>query len=142
MSSRIIPTMRYKDVPAAIEFLCNALGFERSLVVPGEQEGEGATAQLVFKSGTATDMIMLGTLRDEEFVSVVKIPKDIGGANTQSAYIIVDEIDAHYEHARANGAEIVNDIRDQHYGGRGYTCRDPEGYIWNFGSYDPWKADH
>ena len=26
-------------------------------------------------------------------------------------------------------------------GGRVYTCRDPEGHIWSFGTYDPWRAD-
>jgi 2-hydroxy-3-oxopropionate reductase len=24
------------------------------------------------------------------------------------------------------------------YRGRGYWCRDPEGHLWNFGTYDPW----
>jgi uncharacterized glyoxalase superfamily protein PhnB len=33
------------------------------------------------------------------------------------------------------------DIKDEDYGGRGYNCRDPEGYLWSFGSYDPW-AEH
>jgi len=41
----------------------------------------------------------------------------------------------------AAGARIVIDIADQPYGGRGYACRDLEGYLWWFGSYDPW-ADH
>ncbi len=40
--------------------------------------------------------------------------------------------------AKAAGAKIVIDIKDEDYGGRGYTCRDPEGHIWNFGTYDPW----
>lgn len=40
--------------------------------------------------------------------------------------------------AIAAGAEIVLDIKDEDYGGRGYSCQDPEGYIWNFGSYNPW----
>ncbi len=40
---------------------------------------------------------------------------------------------------QAAGAEIILDIKDEDYGGRGYTCRDPEGHVWNFGSYDPWK---
>jgi uncharacterized glyoxalase superfamily protein PhnB len=53
-----------------------------------------------------------------------------------------DEVDEHYARAKAAGAEIVYDIRDEDHGGRAYSCRDPEGYIWHFGSYDPWKADH
>lgn len=46
--------------------------------------------------------------------------------------------DAHYAVAKAAGAEMVLDIQDQDYGGRGYTCRDLEGYVWSFGDYDPW----
>ena len=26
----------------------------------------------------------------------------------------------------------------QDYGGRDYTCKDPEGNVWTFGTYDPW----
>jgi uncharacterized glyoxalase superfamily protein PhnB len=33
----------------------------------------------------------------------------------------------------------VLDIKTQDYGGRDYTCRDPEGHIWSFGTYDPWQ---
>jgi uncharacterized glyoxalase superfamily protein PhnB len=47
--------------------------------------------------------------------------------------------DAHYAGAKAAGAEMVLDIQDQDYGGRGYTCRDLEGYLWSFGDYDPWR---
>jgi uncharacterized glyoxalase superfamily protein PhnB len=35
---------------------------------------------------------------------------------------------------------MILDIVDQDYGGRGYTCRDPEGYVWSFGTYDPWNS--
>jgi uncharacterized glyoxalase superfamily protein PhnB len=54
----------------------------------------------------------------------------------------VDDADAHYARAAAAGAEIVLDIVDEDYGGRGYSCRDPEGHLWNFGTYDPWARDH
>ena len=69
-----------------------------------------------------------------------KPPIDVGGVGTQSPYIIVEDVDAHYARAVAAGAEIVMDIKDEDYGGRGYSCRDPEGHVWNFGSYDPWAA--
>lgn len=29
--------------------------------------------------------------------------------------------------------------KDEDYGGRGYSCRDPEVNLWNFGSYNPWE---
>ena len=131
--SVIIPTMRYKDAPAAIEWLCNAFGFEKHLVVTGDNETI-AHAQLNF--GNA--MIMLGSENDNEYDKFVKIPKDLNGINKQTLYIIVEVIYDHYYSAISAGAKRVLVIRDEDYGGRGYSCQDPEGYIWNFGSYNPW----
>ena len=85
-------------------------------------------------------MIMLGSVRDDELGPKYAAPNRVG-ANTQSAYVVVEEIDAHYRRAKSAGAEIVMDIVDQDYGGRSYSVRDPEGHIWHVGSYDPW-ADH
>jgi uncharacterized glyoxalase superfamily protein PhnB len=136
-TSTVIPTMRYHDAPAAIEWLCRAFGFEKQLVVPGE-EGGIAHAQLTFGNG----MIMLGSVNDNEFGRLVKSPRDLGGIGSQSPYVIVDDADAHYARAAAAGAEIVLDIVDEDYGGRGYSCRDPGGHLWNFGTYDPWARDH
>ena len=136
-TATIIPTLRYRDAAAAIEFLCNAFGFEKLLVVPGEN-GTIAHAQLTYGNG----MIMLGSSRDDEFGKLQKPPGDVGGVGTQSAYIIVADADAHYRQAVNSGAEIVVDIADQDHGGRMYSCRDPEGHLWNFGTYDPWLGAH
>ena len=68
--SVIIPTIRYKDASAAIEWLCNVFGFEKHLVVPGENETI-AHAQLNF--GNA--MIMLGSENDNEYGKFVKDTK-------------------------------------------------------------------
>ena len=130
----IIPTLRYRDAAAAIEWLCRAFGFERRLVVPGEH-GRIEHAQLVLGNG----MIMLGTQRDDEFGKLQKTPAEIGGVGTQSPYIIVADADAHHARAVAAGAKVVYALKDEDYGGRGYSCRDPEGHLWSFGTYDPWK---
>ena len=53
--------------------------------------------------------------------------------------MVVEEIDNHYQRAKKEGAEIVLDIKDEEYGGRGYTCKDIEGHLWSFGSYNPWE---
>ncbi len=58
----MIPAIRYRDAVAAIDWLCEAFGFERHLVVPGEG-GAIAHAQLAFGNG----MVMLGSARDDEF---------------------------------------------------------------------------
>jgi uncharacterized glyoxalase superfamily protein PhnB len=131
--STIVPAMRYRDAPAAIAWLCDAFGFTRHLVVPGP-EGTIAHAQLTLGSG----MIMLGSVADTPYGKNMRQPDEIGGAETQTAYVVVADVDAHYARAKAAGAEIVIDIKDEDYGGRGYTCRDLEGHIWSFGSYDPW----
>lgn len=131
--SRIVPGMRYRDPVAAIEWLCRCLGFERKLVVEGEG-GAIEHAQLVL----GPCMIMLGGHRDDAYGRLMRTPREVGG-NTQAAYLVVPDVDAHYQRARAAGAEIVFDIEGKPYGGRGYTCRDPEGHLWNFGDHDPWR---
>ena len=81
-----------------------------------------------------------GSARASEFDNLQKPPSALGGAVSQSPYIIVDDADRHYARAVEAGAEIVIEIKDEDYGGRGYSCRDPEGHVWNFGSYDPWVS--
>ena len=135
MTPTIVPGFRYQDAPAAIEWLCRIFGFERNLVVPGEN-GAIDHAQLTLGNG----MIMLGSARDDEYGKHFASPHQIDGAVTQSIYVIVPAIDEHYQRTRARGAEIVSELAEQHYGGKLYTCRDLEGYLWNFGSYDPWAA--
>jgi uncharacterized glyoxalase superfamily protein PhnB len=83
---------------------------------------------------------MLGSVSaaESEWGRFTKQPDEIGGAETQSAYLIVSDADAVYAKAKAAGAEILLEIKDEDYGGRGFTCRDLEGHIWNFGTYDPW----
>ena len=70
--TRVVPTMRYDDAVAAIDWLCNAFGFERHLVVEGEAGGI-AHAQLVFGNG----MIMLGSTRDDDFGRLQKPPRAV-----------------------------------------------------------------
>jgi uncharacterized glyoxalase superfamily protein PhnB len=59
---------------------------------------------------------------------------------TRSEYLVVPDADVVYKRVKESGAEIVLEIRDQSYGGRDFTCRDPEGRVWSVGTYDPWKA--
>ena len=136
MSSSVIPSFRYDDAPGMIDFLCDAFGFERSLVVP-DGDGGIAHAQLTLGGG----MIMLGSAREDDFGALVVTAK-AAGAITGSAYVVVADVDAHCARARAAGAEIVMAPADQDYGGRLYAARDPEGQLWSFGSYDPWAGDH
>ena len=128
----VVPCMRYRDAPAAIEWLCDTFGFEPQLVVPNE-DGTIAHAQLSF----GNSMIMLGSVFDTEFGRLMKQPAETGHFVTQSTYLVVNNADLVYGRALEAGAKILLDIKDEDYGGRGFTCRDPEGHVWSIGTYDP-----
>ena len=134
MPSTVIPSLRYKDAPAAIEWLCRAFGFEKSSVYPNP-DGTIAHAQLTLGDG----MIMLGSVADNEHGKLMRQPSEIGGGNTHGIYLVVADCDAVYRQAKAAGGVMVMDIEDKEYGGRGFTCQDSEGYLWSVGNYDPWK---
>src|SRR3954452_21955965 len=124
--SMIIPTFHYDDAHAAIEFLEKAFGFERHAVY----EGDGGVVEHAQVKG-AGGWLMLGSSRPDS-------PYDIG---RQSVYVVIDgDVDAHCERARAAGAEVFREPEDQDYGGRDYSCRDPEGNIWSFVTYAPQKV--
>ena len=128
----VIPCMRYRDAPAAIEWLCDTFGFEKQLVVPNE-DGTIAHAQLAF----GNSMIMLGSVFDTEFGRLMRQPAEIGNFVTQSSYLVVNNADLVYGRVLEAGGKILLDIKDEDYGGRGFTCSDPEGHIWSIGTYDP-----
>ena len=130
----VIPVMRYRNLPAAIDWLCTALGFSRHHIVTG---GNGAILFAQLTLGNA--MIMVGPVRHSAFDKFLRQPDEIGGAETQVCYFFVADAHAHCARARAAGAEIIFDIEGKANGGRSYSCRDPEGHLWNFGTYDPWR---
>lgn len=131
----VIPGMNYRNAPEAIEWLCQVFGFEKHAVYPGP-ENTIAHAELTLGAG----MIMLGSLHKAASQPFMKHPDEIGGFETRSVYLAVGDADAVFARAKAAGAEILLDIEDKPYGGRGFTCRDPGGHIWGVGTYDPWQA--
>jgi uncharacterized glyoxalase superfamily protein PhnB len=71
---------------------------------------------------------MLGTVKDDGYA------RQVGQG---SIYMAVDDTEAHYQRARAAGAEIITELHDTDYGSRDYAARDPEGNVWSFGTYRP-----
>lgn len=136
--SGLISCLGYKDADAAVGWLCRAFGFKEHAVYR-DDAGKVVHAQLIFGNG----MIMLGPDQGGEFGRMVMtLPERAGGRCTQTLYVIVDDVDAHHARAAAAGAETIIAPRDESYGGRSYSVRDPEGHAWSFGSYDPWaKAE-
>lgn len=123
------PFLRYADARAAVEWLCDAFGFERHAVFDAP-DGTVEHAELRLGSG----VLMLGQSKDDALG--LRTPRELG-AVTGGVYAYVADADAHHARALAAGAEIVLPLRETSYGSREYTCRDPEGNLWSFGTYRP-----
>lgn len=135
MRSTIMPTSRYRDAAAAIDWLCQVLGFERHAVYPGP-DGTVAHAALTLGGG----MLMLGSCKDDAYGKGFKPPDEVGNVETRSAYIVVEDADAAYARAVAAGSTIVRKLTTTDYGSHEFTVKDPEGHSWSVGTYDPWAA--
>lgn len=121
---RVIPYLYYKDSAAALDFLTSAFGFTEKVRM-ADENGRVTHAEIAFGDG----VVMFGTPGDE-----YKSPKERGGA-THLVYVYVDDVDAHFEHAKAAGASIVRAPEDQFYGDRSYVVTDPEGHEWSFATH-------
>lgn len=134
-ASSIIPTLRYKDAAAAIEWLCNVLGCSRHAVYAGA-EGRIEHAELVLCNG----MIMLGSAREDEYGRGFKSPEELGGVETRSTYVMTADVDVVWARAQTAGAKVVRAMQETSYGSREFTIKDPEGNSWSVGTYDPWTS--
>ncbi len=120
----VMPYLLYEDSDAALTFLVKAFGFTEKVRMT-DDSGRVDHAEVQLKDG----VIMLGTPPGD-----YKSPAKLGG-KTQSVYVYVDDVDAHYERAKRAGAKIVREPQDQFYGDRNYGVEDPEGHEWYFGTH-------
>lgn len=123
--SAFTPSANYRDPRAALDWLERAFGFERAMVISNDQ-GQVEHAEMRFQG---RGYVMIGG----EWADFVASPASTGGRNTQRIHVMLaDGLDAHCEHARAAGAEILREPEDQFYGDRTYMARDLEGHVWTF----------
>lgn len=135
-ATSIIPCLTYKKPEKAIEWLEEAFGFKAHEVY--RENGKVIHAEL--KLGNT--MIMLGEHNGPgPYKKLIIHPNDTEGRSTQSPYVIINNVREHYENAVKKGAKIALDFKVQEYGGESYSCNDPEGHLWNFGSYDPFAEE-
>ncbi|MCY4617362.1 MAG: VOC family protein [Chloroflexi bacterium] len=122
-TQRILPYLNYADPKPVIEFLINAFGFEQGLLLD-MPDGSVGHCELQMNGET----LMLSSEFPEGGLSS---PKSLGGVHV-TVLVYVDDVDAHFEHAKAAGAQIVEEPTDQFYGDRTYRALDPEGVGWEF----------
>ncbi|HKX74638.1 MAG TPA: VOC family protein [Acidimicrobiia bacterium] len=127
----IVPMLAYADAQSAIDFLCRAFGFKETMRMDGDN-GTIAHAELALDGATVS---LASVWRDGGFST----PAELGGNHSQ-IWCEVDDIDAHFEHARAAGAIVVGPPADQEYGYRTYRAVDPEGHRWYFAAPRPDRA--
>lgn len=126
--SDIYTSLTYQDAPAAIEWLCNAFGFTKRLVVPGPDDTV-LHSELTYGTG----IIMVSSARLGEHR---RSPLTFSGVHAALS-VCVEDPDAHYEVAKSAGARILSELKDEEYGSRGYMAKDLEGHHWCFANYRP-----
>ena len=120
MTQRVTPYLLYEDGEAAIEFASRAFGFRE---VDRQIGGAGGLhAELETPGG---GRIYLG-----QPPSGFENPGKVG--RTSMNYVIVDDVDGHFEQAKAAGARIREEPNDTPFGHRRYSCADPQGQWWAF----------
>jgi uncharacterized glyoxalase superfamily protein PhnB len=122
-AQNIVPLLIYEDIAAMQQFLVNTFGFQAGVL---ERDGEGRVVHgEVSMNGT---VIWLHRATAEHGVTS---PKGLPAVSS-GVVVLVDDVDAHYRHAREAGAVIEREPTDQPYAQREYSARDPEGGRWYF----------
>jgi uncharacterized glyoxalase superfamily protein PhnB len=130
---RLSSSVFYQDAAAAIDWLCEAFGFEVRLKIEGDN-GRIEHSELTYGEG----LIMVGQESPEterDWKRSMRSPKSLGGACTQSIMFFVDDAKAHCARARAGGARIVeepttHDYGEDYWSDLSYGALDPEGHMW------------
>lgn len=131
---RMTSCVFYQDAAKAIDWLCRAFGFEVRLRVE-DDAGRIVHSELEYGEG----LVMIGqedsAAKDRPWKRFMRSPRGVGNVNTQCIMFFVDDIGAHCAHARANGAQVVEEPSTHDYGedywvDRSYGALDCEGHLW------------
>ena len=125
------PILGYQDLATAIEWLCRVFSFEPLEIMQNE---DGAYVHVELRLG---DGVIMPTTQSKDPDADNPWSQPL---TTQGLYVALGGVDAHYDHAVAEGAEILRPLADTDYGSREYTARDLEGNLWSFGTYRPGSA--
>jgi uncharacterized glyoxalase superfamily protein PhnB len=122
----VYPYLRVHNTAEAIAFYARAFG-ATELFRLAEPSGRIGHAEI--KIGPATIM-----LSDEYPEHDIKGPRSLGGTSF-SIHLHVEDVDAAFEQAVRAGAQVIRSLKDQFYGERSGTVRDPFGHEWLLGGH-------
>ena len=121
----IYPRLAYDDERAALDYLGRVFGLAE---IREARTDLGDSMLAWLRAGTG--VVMIG--HANESVHQISSPQTVGKTTVQMM-VYVDDIDSHYAHALAEGAQITMPIEDAFYGERRYEATDLEGHRWHFG---------
>ena len=122
----VTPYLIVKGAGKALEFYQKALGAKEVMRLAGPN---GQVMHAEIKIGDS--MIMLA----DEFPEMgAKSPQTIGGSPV-GICLYVNDVDAQFKQALAAGAKEERPVKDQFYGDRSGTLRDPFGHQWTIATH-------
>jgi uncharacterized glyoxalase superfamily protein PhnB len=121
------PIISFRDARAGARFLADAFGFEERAMYA--RDGDPNVIEHGEMRWPRGGGIMFGTSGKDDSPFGQRTP------GNDSVYVVCDDPDALFARATAAGAEVVRKLKDEDYGSRGFTVRDPEGNLWSFGTY-------
>ena len=119
----VAPVLAYEDVGAAVDWLCAAFGFTERWRAGSHR------AQLAV--GDAAIVVSARRGDDSSEAPGPELRRS-RGRDAGSVMVRVEDVDAHHEHARKQGAGILQPPADYPYGERQYTAEDLAGHLWTF----------
>jgi uncharacterized glyoxalase superfamily protein PhnB len=131
---QVIPMLSYEDAPAALDWLASAFGFRERMRMAGP---DGTIGHAEMELGDGVIMLASPT---PDYESPKRHRERCDAARTWSSVpwvingvlVYVDDVDKHFEKAKAAGATILSEPEDQEYGDRNYRAEDLEGNRWMF----------
>jgi uncharacterized glyoxalase superfamily protein PhnB len=122
----VYPYLRVHDAGQAIEFYARAFGAKEQFRLT---EPSGRIGHAEIKIGPAIIM-----LSDEYPEGDIRGPRSLGGT-TFSIHLHVENVDEAFARAVSAGAAVIRPLKDQFYGERSGTVRDPFGHEWLLGGH-------
>ena len=122
----LYPYLRVHNTAEAIDFYSRAFDAKELFRLT---EPSGRIGHAEIKIGTSTVM-----LSDEYPEHGIKGPRTLGGTSF-AIHLHVADVDQAFEKAVAAGAVVVRPLKDQFYGERSGTVRDPYGHEWLLGGH-------
>jgi uncharacterized glyoxalase superfamily protein PhnB len=132
---RVIPMLSYEDAGKAADWIAEAFGFQETGRW-SDDDGRVTHVNMELDGGE----VMLG-YPSADYRSPKRHAQECEQARkwSETPYIVdgvhvsVDDIDAHYERAKAAGARILSELEDNPYAGqRQDRAEDVEGHRWMF----------